>query len=100
MELPGHVPFRIRPAFFVVIALLGAGRTQLWPLLGWVLVCLVSVTIHECGHAYVAKAFGYSPSIELWAGGGLTHFAKPGEHVSALADSCVSLAGPGAGFLF
>jgi Zn-dependent protease len=100
MELPGRVPFRIQPAFFIVIVLLGAGRAQLWPLLGWVLVCLVSITLHECGHAYVAKAFGYAPSIELWAGGGLTRFARAGERVPAVVDSLVSLAGPMAGFLF
>jgi Zn-dependent protease len=100
MELPGHVPFRVRPAFFIVVALLGAGRVQLWPLLGWVGVCLVSVVVHECGHAYVAMAFGYAPSVELWGGGGLTHFARPGERVPALTDSLVSLAGPAAGFVF
>ncbi len=100
MELPGRVPFRIQPAFFLVVVLLGGGRTQLWPLVGWVGVCFVSITLHECGHAYVAKAFGYSPSIELWAGGGLTRFARSGERVPALADSLVSLAGPAAGFAF
>lgn len=99
MNLPGRIPLRLKPEFFVVTALLGAGQAQLTSLLIWVGVCLVSVIVHECGHAYVAKAFGYQPSITLWGGGGLTHFARAGEPVPAGRDAWITLAGPGAGFL-
>ncbi|MHB8419375.1 MAG: site-2 protease family protein [Myxococcales bacterium] len=100
MRLPGGIPLRVRPEFFLVALVLGMGRRGLWPIATWVLVCLVSVIVHECGHAYLAKAFGYEPSVQLWGGGGVTRFARPGERVPARTDVLVSLAGPGAGFAF
>jgi len=100
VKLPGGIPLRIQPGFFLVTLLLGLGRPTLFPMASWLIVCLVSVIVHECGHAYVALAFGYRPSVLLWGGGGLTSFARPGERVPARTDVVVSLAGPMAGFAF
>ncbi len=82
----------------MVTVLLGLDRTSLFPMASWLAVCLVSVVVHECGHAYLAKAFGYQPSVTQWGGGGLTSFGRRGEPVPPRTDVLVSLAGPAAGF--
>src|SRR6266550_3818885 len=78
MKIVG-IPTRIEGSFFVLSFFLGASRGRNLPLLlEWMLVVLVSVLLHELGHALVGRKFGLSP----------------------LKHLLISLAGPAAGFLF
>ena len=111
-ELAG-IPVRIHPLFWLVALLLGsnlvinAGDRAGVILLIWVAVVLVSILVHEFGHALVMRYFRESPRVVLYMMGGL-----------AIADSSpyavnygnrgrgpreqiiISAAGPMAGFLF
>lgn len=77
---------------------------QLQALLIWVAAVLVSIVIHELGHAFVMRHYGARPHIVLYALGGL---AIPDRGFRRGQDIIVSLAGPfvqiavgfGAGFL-
>ncbi len=95
----GKTPVRIRPAFFVVAALMGSGRTDLGLLAVWIAASFLSVLFHEMGHATVGRAFGYTPSVELNERGGVTSFPGAAASLTGLRDIAVSLAGPFAGFL-
>ncbi|MCI0572115.1 MAG: M50 family metallopeptidase [Myxococcaceae bacterium] len=93
----GPTPVLVEPSFWLVTALLGyrPGRPAKY-LLAWVLVCFVSVLLHELGHATAARAFGSDTAIRLYSFGGLTFHRTLGRWQEVL----VSLAGPFAGFLF
>lgn len=93
------VPTKIEPSFFVLSLFLGASRGFNLPLLlEWVVVVLISVLIHELGHALVGRRFGLSPQITLYSMGGLTSWSEARE-VAPMKDLAISLAGPAAGFL-
>jgi len=95
----GKVPVRIHATFFVMAAVLGLNGTNLIADASWIVVVLVSVLIHELGHAGVGMLFGLEPRIDLHAMGGTTSWANhvPLSHGKRIA---VSLAGPFAGFAF
>lgn len=87
------VPVRVEPAFFVIIALLGASSFVVspWLVVSWVVIAFVSILVHELGHAVAFRAFGIRPAITLHGFGGLTSGTgdlTPGRHI------VVSLAGP------
>ncbi len=60
-------------------------------------VILVSILVHEWGHALTAKAFGQQAEISLVAMGGLTH--HDGKQLKRWQDFLVVLMGPIAGLL-
>ncbi len=67
----------------------------------WVGVVFSGVLLHELGHAVVVRAFGFSPSIELYGMGGLTAWSMTkGTAPSPWKRLAVSLAGPLAGIAF
>jgi Zn-dependent protease len=90
-------PVRIQPVFFIITGLLALSRiNQPWSLASWIAVVLVSVLLHELGHALAFRYFGQSPSIELHGMGGHTRGSAgltPGQ------DIIVSLAGPALGLV-
>jgi Zn-dependent protease len=101
------IPVRVHPLFWLIALLLGSSSGGILQLLIWVLVVFVSILIHELGHALAMRHHGQSSQVILHMMGGLT---VP-EQVSwgggwanvALSPSqeiFISLAGPGAGFLF
>lgn len=96
----GGIPVRILPSFFVttVIINLGLAQSDLQKLVLWALVVLVSVLVHELGHALTGLAFGLHPRIDLHGFGGTTSWtgSKP---LSPAKRIAVSLAGPGMGFV-
>ena len=96
------IPVRIQPIFWLVALVLGAPRgtspREIAELAIWVAVLFVSILAHELGHAFAMRAYGRSPSIELWGLGGLTHWGD-GPPPTPGKDILVSLAGPGAGLL-
>jgi Zn-dependent protease len=92
-------PVRARYSFFLVALVLGAGgRSSVGAVLVWVAVTFAAVLVHELGHALCARAFGFSPAIELHAMGGATSWlwTRRPRWFERLA---ASLAGPAMGFL-
>jgi Zn-dependent protease len=94
-ELAG-IPVAIQPSFWLGTILFGY-RLRGQALVLWVAVVLVSVLVHEFGHALAYKVFGTESAVELHAWGGLTF----GERVlPRWKRIVVSFSGPCAGFLF
>jgi stage IV sporulation protein FB len=100
------IPVRVHPLFWLITLLLGAaGDLLLIPI--WVLVIFVSILIHELGHAFAFRRFGQRSHIVLHFSGGLTipESVSWGSGWASVALSpwqevFISIAGPGAGFLF
>jgi stage IV sporulation protein FB len=95
----GPYPVRIHPLFWLMAAVVG-WSTRFWgnaALLLWVGCVLVSVLVHELGHAVAARATGRRPAIVLWLMGGLcvydTAYERPWQRFWVLVW------GPGAGFV-
>jgi len=94
------IPTKLEASFFVLSFFLAASRGRnLSLLIEWMLVVLVSILLHELGHALVARTFGLSPSIKLYSMGGLTSWESE-LTLTPLKHLLISLAGPAAGFLF
>lgn len=98
----GSIPIHVSGRFFLLALFLGIAEGDPVKLAIWVVIVLVSVLVHELGHASVGMVFGLVPQIELHAMGGLTRFsAGPttrGE-IGTGKSIAISLAGPFAGFL-
>ena len=67
------IPVRVIPTFFLMAGLLGADYLRDLPIFFavWMVVVLVSILVHEFGHALTAKAFGYPPTVVLYFMGGM-----------------------------
>jgi stage IV sporulation protein FB len=95
------IPVRIHPFFWIIMLLLGPLQSGPKPLIAWIVAALVSVLVHELGHAAAMRSFGIRPSIVLYGMGGLTipgavssRSREPGPNGRVL----ISVAGPAAGF--
>ncbi len=91
-------PVRIHPSFWFIAALMGVQRSRdVASLIVWVPVVLMSILVHELGHAATAGRWGVVHRIVVHAGGGETSWKPLGQSIwwQRLA---VSLAGPAAGF--
>ncbi len=91
------IPVRVNPFFWLVAALLGWGDDIAFlELLVWIGCVLISILIHEMGHAIAARRFGATDvGVVLFAMGGVTN------HQGGLrgrARVIQLLSGPGAGF--
>ena len=73
-------------------------RTLAVVMIIWGLIISISVLVHELGHAVSARAFGYSPAVQLLGLGGRTMPNAPGE-IPWHREVLLTLAGPGAGLL-
>src|SRR4030095_5768073 len=87
--------------------LLGSSSGDLLQILIWVFVVFISILIHELGHALAFRRFGLSSQIILHFSGGLTvpESTLWGSRWANVAlgpneQIFISIAGPGAGFLF
>jgi len=91
-------PILIHWMFWLNTALMGGGLSasspgQLRELLAWVVAVLLSILIHELGHALTMRNFGdHRVGIVLYAFGGLAQGSKPRTRQE---DLLVSAAGPG-----
>jgi len=110
------IPVRVHPMFWLVSLFLGAGpKIPPKETFIWVFVAFVSILIHELGHAVLIRRFGWSPRVTLYGLGGLASYeTRQGyrgsysssyssydePEPSAMRQILISLAGPGAGFLF
>jgi Zn-dependent protease len=94
------IPVKVDITFLLVGAMLASNRLK-YPvfLVEWLFVVFISILIHELGHAFVCRAFGLSPRIQLYAMGGLTSWGD-NTRISPQKNIAISLAGPFAGFLF
>ncbi len=92
------IPVRVRSSFFFVAALMASRRADATSVAIWMAASFASVLVHELGHAFMARALGRTPSIELNERGGLTSFAGP-TTLSAWQAIVISAAGPAAGFV-
>ena len=93
------VPIKIEISFFILAAFLASSRASEPALLiEWLLVAFFSVLIHELGHALAARAFGLSPTIRLYAMGGLTYLNGDAS-INTGKNLVISLAGPAVGFV-
>lgn len=101
MELKlGSIPLKIQGSFLLMALLLGLNEREPVKLALWVAIVLVSVVIHELGHALMGKAFGLTPRIELYGMGGMTSFEGGRTELTTGKSIAVSVAGPFAGFAF
>lgn len=92
------IPIIIHPIFWLTAAIIGWMNS--WSLLGtvlWMGIILVSLLVHEFGHALSAKAFGQTAHIELVALGGFTY--HDGKKLKRWQDFIVVLMGPLASIL-
>ncbi len=96
------IPVRVTPMFWLGSVILGWNAMD-WGgppfLLMWVLVCFVSILVHEMGHALVARWMGcHHVETALYLMGGVATF-QPGRNHTQGMSILISLAGPGAGFI-
>lgn len=92
-------PVRIDPTFFLAAVLIGIGSPNATPAIAalWTVIVLVSVLVHELGHAFAARALGARPTIDLYLFGGVTAFVPP-RQLRRVESIAITLAGPLAGF--
>ncbi len=90
-------PVRIHPFFWVTAVLLSfRGSREPADVLIWVAVVLVSILVHELGHAFLQRHYGGRPWITLYAFGGLASCDDCDQQTKS--QILIALAGPGAGF--
>jgi stage IV sporulation protein FB len=97
IAIPGRIPIYIFPFFWFLIIMIGWLNSE--TLIGtaiWSVVILLSVLIHEYGHALTALAFGQEAEINLVGLGGLTK--RQGPHLPRWKEFLIVLNGPLAGF--
>ena len=95
------IPVRVTPMFWLGSVILGWGAMDKGPpfLLLWMLICFVSILVHEMGHALVARWLGcHHVETALYLMGGVATY-QPGRSHSQGKSILISLAGPGAGFI-
>lgn len=93
------IPVRVHPLFWLVALLLGVhGNEAPQLIIIWVAAVFVSIVVHEMGHAFAARSYGWEPWITLHGFGGLASYRPT--YRTPVGQIVISLAGPGAGFLF
>lgn len=98
IRLPGIIPISIYPFFWILAV--GIGWLNTFNFLGtaiWTAVILISVLVHEYGHALTAMFFGQRAQIDLVAFGGVTK--RYGPKPKLWQEFIIVMNGPLAGFL-
>ncbi len=91
------IPISVSPFFFLLIFFLSIGSDSAIKGVIFGVVAILSILIHEFGHALVAKASGLKPRVTLTAFGGVT------EHSGIISTKrlmLLTIMGPVAGYLF
>lgn len=98
IRITGKIPLTIYPSFWILALLIGilsgGGFFQIFL---WMGIVLVSVVVHEFGHALSGILCGQKVQIELWAFGGLTY--HQGKELNKLQEFFIVVMGPFFGFL-
>lgn len=98
ISIPGRIPIHIFPFFWFLILMIGwLNSLTLIGTVIWSIVILVSVLIHEYGHALTALMFGQRAEISLVGFGGLTK--RDGPKLARWKEFLIILNGPLAGLL-
>lgn len=98
ISIPGRIPVLIFPFFWFLILMIGWLNSM--SVLGtviWAVVILISILIHEYGHALTALVFGQRAEINLVGLGGVTK--REGPKLAKWKEFLIVLNGPLAGFL-
>ena len=94
-------PIRVSPWFWVVAALLGASFSPKTMIL-WVAAVFLGILVHELGHAFAMRYYGFQPEITFHAMGGLTSYNSNYQinrrYLSNWEHVIIDAAGPFAGF--
>jgi stage IV sporulation protein FB len=96
------IPIQIQPWFWITLAIIGGGasansKAAILQLALFLLAGLISILVHELGHALAGRAFGASSEITLQAFGGYAAFA--GARFTRPQHFLVTAAGPAAQIL-
>ena len=91
------IPIQIQPWFWISLAILGGGESAnskdgIVRLILFLLAGLISILVHELGHALTGRAFGARSQITLQAFGGFAAFA--GARFTRPQHFLVTAAGP------
>ncbi len=99
LKFAGKIPIRIHPLFWLLAVVIGWLNSDGNPVKTaiWTLIILISVLIHEFGHALTALAFGQKARIDLVGFGGLTH--RHGGKLKFWQEFLIVLNGPLFGLL-
>lgn len=85
------IPVRIEPVFWIVTVFFAFNLQDARLIITWVAVVLVSILVHELGHALALKVYGQQSSIVLHGFGGVTVSQR---RLTKTQSILVSLAGP------
>ncbi|WP_436795688.1 metalloprotease [Actinospongicola halichondriae] len=85
------IPVRIEPVFWIATVFLAFNLQDARLIIIWVAVVLVSILVHELGHAFALKVYGQKSSIVLHGFGGVTLSQR---QLTKVQSIIVSLAGP------
>lgn len=97
IRIPGKIPISIYPFFWLLAAGIGwINTSNILATLLWMVVILISVLVHEFGHALTALYFGQAPEIELIGFGGVTQ-RKGGGKLKLWQEFILVMNGPLAG---
>ncbi len=94
-------PIRITPWFWVTSALLGANLGGAKEIVLWIAAVLLGILVHELGHAFAMRYYGFQPEITFHAMGGLTSYNDYQFNRRFLSNRdhiIIDAAGPLAGF--
>lgn len=98
ISIPGKIPVHIFPFFWLLIFMIGWLNTgNIAEMAIWAVVILISVLVHEFGHALTAVLFGQTAEISLVGLGGVT--SRRGPELPKWKDFLIVLNGPIAGFI-
>lgn len=86
------IPIRVEWSFWLIAVLLGYRAREGWLLAAWVAIVLVSILVHELGHAVALRVFKQRPHVVLHAFGGVTYGSSA--YRSRAQSIIVSAAGP------
>lgn len=95
------IPVRVTPWFWLAGALMGYGYLAdgyLAHLMVWIACLFFSILVHELGHAFAGRLFGWPSDVILYHFGGVARFAHQAGYTTG-RSVVVSFAGPWAGFV-
>ena len=96
-------PVRVHPFFFLGSAILGLSLGNMFFVIEWIVVCLVSILVHELGHALAMRYYGSGARIVLYLMGGLaipeSSWGFRAGKQNPNSQIIISAAGPFAGFV-
>jgi len=97
------IPVRVHPFFWLIGVLLGPLQSGVREMLIWMVAFFVGILLHEFGHAWTMRAYGFRPWITLYGLGGMASYdhglAFNSRGSAPARQILISAAGPGAGFV-